>query len=170
MTTHKIDLPIDKEKLEKLKAGDIVYLTGKLFTARDKAHAKALATQIPFKEIDTLYHCGPLVKDGKLVSAGPTTSSRMNSYTPEIIQKYKIRLIVGKGGIGGPVTKALKGKAAYLAMTGGCGALSAKTLKIVDQKWKELGMAESLWLLKAKEFGPLVVGIDIQGNSLYSRE
>ena len=167
--TYKIKLPAEKKDIEKLKAGDIVYLTGKIFTARDTAHAKTLTTPFPFKEIDTIYHCGPIVKDGKLVSAGPTTSSRMNKYTPEII-KQGIRIIVGKGGMDSEVTSALKGKGVYLSMTGGCGALAVKFLKISDQKWKELGMAESLWLFNAKEFGPLIVGIDSHGCSLYESE
>jgi len=169
-STYRITLPIEQKKLEKLNAGDIVYLTGKLFTARDKAHKKSLSTPFPFKDVDTIYHCGPLVKDGKLISAGPTTSSRMDDYTPDLIGHDTIRLIIGKGGMGSRTSDSLKGKGVYLAMTGGCGALATKSLKVVEQKWKELGMAESLWLLQANEFGPLVVSIDSRGNSLYSRE
>ena len=169
MSTHKINLPIDQKVLEKLKVGDIVHITGKMFTARDKAHRKAMDTQFPFGS-DTIYHCGPLVKDGHIVSAGPTTSSRMNKDTPEIIKKYGIRIIIGKGGMDQVVVTAMTGKAVYLTMTGGCGALAARNLKIIDQKWKELGMAESLWLLEAKDFGPLIVGIDSHGSSLYPSE
>jgi len=167
LSTYKINLPIDETKLKKLKAGDTVYLTGKLLTARDRAHSKATQTQLPFKGVDTIYHCGPLIKDGRIVSAGPTTSSRMNDVALEIINKYGIKILIGKGGMDPEV---LKNKAIYLTMTGGCGALAAKNLKIIDQKWKELGAVESLYLLEAKEFGPLVVGIDFNGNSLYPSE
>ena len=167
MSTYKIEIPTDPKTIKKLKAGDTLFLTGKLFTARDKAHAKILETRLPFEDLDTLFHCGPIVKDGKLVSAGPTTSARMNQYTPDLLKQTSIRLIIGKGGMDETVMASLKGRAVYLAMTGGCGAVGAQKLKIMDNKWKELGMAESLWIMKAKEFGPLVVAMDSHGETLY---
>lgn len=166
LSIFKVTLPLNGDTVGELKAGDIVFLSGKLFTARDKAHARALNEGLPVK-LTSLFHCGPIVKNGKVISAGPTTSARMGQYTPELISRFKISAIIGKGGMGKQVADALNGKGVYLSMTGGCGALGAEHLKIVEQKWADLGMAESVWVLEADKLGPLVVGIDARGNSLY---
>jgi fumarate hydratase subunit beta len=119
-----------------------------------------------------VYHCGPLIRKEngwKVLSAGPTTSARMNSFTPKILEKVDVMGIIGKGGMSEEVAEALKGKGAYFAFTGGAGALAAKAIESVKGVyWEDLGMAEAVWVFEVREFGPLVVGIDAMGNSLYS--
>jgi fumarate hydratase subunit beta len=119
-----------------------------------------------------VYHCGPLAekKAGRwnIVSAGPTTSSRMNMLEPDVIEKCGLRAVIGKGGMGMNVVKAMNAnKTVYLAITGGAGALAAERIKSVkDVFWLDLGMPEAVWALNVEDFGPLTVGI-ARGRSLY---
>ena len=128
---YHLDLPLKNKELTQLKVGDTIYVTGTLFTARDEAHHKMLSlskNQIPFNPAAMgLFHCGPLMKhttDGwQVVSAGPTTSSRMEIFEDRFIEKFKITLIIGKGGMGKNTQYALKKhQAIYTAYTGGAGA------------------------------------------------
>ncbi|RLG18890.1 fumarate hydratase [Nanoarchaeota archaeon] len=173
----ELKTPVSLNEILKLRVGDSVYITGEMFTARDEAHARALEfieerKELPFTfERSVVYHCGPLVKkeDGwKVVSAGPTTSARMNSFTKEILKKVSCMVIIGKGGMSDEVVEAMKGKAIYLAYTGGAGALAAKCVKRVkDLIWEDLGMPEAVWILEVEKFGPCIVAIDAHGRSIY---
>jgi len=170
--------PLDKDEILKLKAGDIAYISGEIFTARDEAHLRAIeymeeGKPLPFSfNRGVVYHCGPLMKKvngWKAVSAGPTTSARMNKLTPKILEKVEVMGIIGKGGMSEEVVQALKGKGAYFAYTGGAGALAAQAIKGVKAvHWEDLGMPEAVWVFEVEDFGPLIVGIDAHGNSLYS--
>lgn len=163
-----------------MRAGDLAYYTGKLFTARDEATKKLLSLseqekrRIPSLSGAAIFHCGPVVKKtgGKweAVSAGPTTSARMNALAPEFLEKYSPSLIIGKGGMDGATLGALqKHGSAYLSFVGGCGALAAKRLAPKRVWWlKELGMPEALWEFDAKGFGPLIVSMDCHGKNLYA--
>jgi tartrate/fumarate subfamily iron-sulfur-dependent hydro-lyase beta chain len=173
---YHLNLPGSKEEIKNLNIGDIVYVTGKIFTARDEAHHMMLEkNNIPFNPSEMgLFHCGPLMKEenGKwqVVSAGPTTSSRMEIFEDKFIEKFNINLIIGKGGMGDRTEKALeKHTCVYTAYTGGAGALAAeKVEEVVGVYWlEELGMPEAAWIFKVKEFGPLVVAIDSHGKSIY---
>ena len=164
--------PLNKEDVLRLRAGDIVYVSGEVVTARDAAHKRmleALRSELPFR-IDgaVIYHCGPLVRNGKIISAGPTTSARMNPYTPELLKFVDCIAIIGKGGMSEEVCNALKGKGVYLAYPGGAGALAATAIKGAKAVyWENLGMAEAVWVLEVENFGPCVVGIDAHGGNLY---
>jgi len=167
--------PLNKEDILKLKVGDIVHLSGTVATARDKAHQKALEEgKFPVEvENGVIFHAGPIVKkEGKgweIVAIGPTTSSRMNSLESDFIKKFKISAIIGKGGMNSSVAEAMKGSCVYLSMTGGCAALAAKSVKAVKEvHWLELGIPEAVWVLEVENLGPLVVGMDANGNSLYN--
>ncbi|MCU0860772.1 MAG: FumA C-terminus/TtdB family hydratase beta subunit, partial [Methanomassiliicoccales archaeon] len=122
-----------------------------------------------------VFHAGPIVrKDAgkwKVIAAGPTTSSRMNSLEPEFIERFEVRAIVGKGGMSQPTVEAMaKFGCVYLAMTGGAAILGAEGITDVKGvEWLDLGMPEAMWALEVKGFGPLTVGIDAHGNSLYKR-
>jgi fumarate hydratase subunit beta len=152
------------EDLEILNAGDVVYLSGRIFTARDKAHSRIRAVGSPISlEGAALYHCGPLISGEEVISAGPTTSGRMARYTEEILE-LGVRAIIGKGGLPG---ETLRNKAVYLAYTGGCGAAAAKQLEVKDVHLQELGMAESLWEFEAHDFGPMIVAVDLHGRDIY---
>ena len=175
----RLTTPLDEGKVRNLRTGDVVYMKGDIITARDEAHIRALeyldeGKDIPviFKDA-TIFHCGPIMnKSGdewRLVAAGPTTSSRMNALEPEFIEKFGVRAVIGKGGMSKPTLNALmKHGCVYLAMTGGTAVLAAKGIKRVrDVHWLDLGMPEALWILEGEDFGPLIVAMDSQGNSLY---
>jgi len=165
-----LTLPQDKEKLKLLKAGDEVFLSATLYSMRDKAHALLLAEKkIPINLKDAIiYYMGPTpARPGRVCGAcGPTTSARMDKYTPTIIKKTSIIGIIGKGERNIEASAAMKGRCIYFCAYGGLGALYAKC--IVKSKavlYEYLG-AEAIFELKAENF-PLIVGQDIKGNTIY---
>ena len=173
---YHLNLPASKEEIKKLKIRDVIYVTGEIFTARDEAHHMMLEKdKIPFDPSKmALFHCGPLMKKEKnqwqVVSAGPTTSSRMEIFEDKFLEKFGTNIIIGKGGMGDRTEKALeKFTGVYTAYTGGAGALAAdKVEEVPGVYWlEELGMPEAAWIFKVKEFGPLVVAIDSHGGSIY---
>lgn len=169
--------PISEQEARDLHVGDTIYLTGTMFTARDEAHLMMLEHGAPFcVEGLALYHCGPVVKqdDGKwkIVSAGPTTSARMEIFEERFLERFPVRIIVGKGGMGEKTLAALeKVGAVYAHYTGGAGALAARAIsEVTNVYWlSELGMAEAVWALSVKEFGPLTVSMDSHGKSMYNK-
>jgi fumarate hydratase subunit beta len=129
---------------------------------------------LPFDLRDmVLYHCGPIMaKDGdgwKLVAAGPTTSSRMNSIEPAFIEAFGIKAIIGKGGMSKPTIETMKEcGCVYLAFTGGAAVIASQGIaRVMGVDWLDLGMPEAVWHLEADGFGPLIVAIDAHGHSLY---
>ncbi len=179
MAEVELTIPLNEEKVRNLNLGDIVYLDGIIYTARDEAHIHALdflekGKELPVEfENSAVFHCGPVMRKigekWELVAAGPTTSSRMNTLEPGFIEKFKVKAIIGKGGMSRPTIEAMKKfGCVYLSITGGAAVLAAKGVKEVKGvHWFELGMPEAVWVLEAKHFGPLIVAIDAKGNSLY---
>jgi len=179
MATYKLKTPISEADIRKLKANDVVYITGTIFTARDQAHRRALELYKEGKKppIDmtglAVFHCGPIVKkEGDkwiAVAAGPTTSTRMDLFEDEFIKNFKVKVVIGKGGMGKKTTDAMKQHGAiYGAFTGGAAVLAAKAVKNVKTvEWLDLGMPEALWIFEVEEFGPLTVAIDSHGNNLF---
>lgn len=164
MTEYHLKTPLSAADVERLAAGDVIFLTGRIYTARDKAHAFMRKSGSPVSlQGAALYHCGPLIKEGRVLSAGPTTSSRMARYTDEILSSG-VRAVIGKGGVPG---EPFRGRAVYLAFPGGCGAAAAQQLKVCGVHLQELGMAESMWVFEAKDFGPMIVAVDAHGGDLY---
>jgi fumarate hydratase subunit beta len=178
---YKLKTPISEENVRKLHVGDIIYITGTMVTARDQAHRRALdfykqSKPLPFNlEGLVIFHCGPLVRkkdeEWEILAAGPTTSTRMEYYQAEFIEAFKIKVIVGKGGMGSRTTNAMKEfGAAYCDFTGGAAVLAARAVKKVNGvEWLDLGIPEALWILEIEEFGPLTVAIDSYGNNLYEQ-
>jgi len=164
---HRLKTPISEDDVSALRAGDLVWISGTVYTARDKVHALLQSgEELPVSlEGSVIYHCGPLILDGEVLSAGPTTSGRVARYTKDVVSRGA-RLIVGKGGIS-EEAEALRGKAAYLAYPGGCGALAARHLKVKKLHLPDLGMAEGLWELEAEDWGPMIVATDSYGGDLY---
>jgi fumarate hydratase subunit beta len=171
---------LTKKDVEKLRVGDIVYLNGKIYTARDEAHLKIVETlksneKLPFDLNEAIiYHAGPIMKkvddSWTCVSIGPTTSARMNDVEEEFIKLTNISAIVGKGGMKKELLKTFKDyKVVYLAAPGGCAALLANSIKRVNNVYflDELGMPEAVWELEVSNFGPLIVAMDSHGNSIY---
>jgi fumarate hydratase subunit beta len=179
LATYKLKTPITEEQIRQLKVNDVVYVTGTIVTARDQAHTRALSFQKEGKQLPinldglAVFHCGPIVKkEGDkwvVVAAGPTTSTRMDLFEDEFIKNFKVRVVIGKGGMGKRTTDAMqKYGAIYGAFTGGAGVLAAKAIKDVKAvEWYDLGMPEALWIFEAEEFGPLTVAIDAHGNNIY---
>lgn len=179
MATYKLKTPITEADIRKLKINDTVYITGTIFTARDQTHKKALQMAKEDKKppIDmeglAMFHCGPIAKKENnkwtVVAAGPTTSMNMEPYEPEFIKNFKIRVVIGKGGMGKKTTDAMKQHGAiYGAFTGGTAVLAAKAIKNVKTvEWLDLGMPQALWVFEVENFGPLIVAIDAHGNNLY---
>ena len=169
----KLNVPITDENLNELKAGDVVYLTGNILTARDQAHKRIIEQGAPF-DINgaVLFHAGPIIKEEngeyEMVAVGPTTSMRMNPYQSDVLD-MGAKIVIGKGGLDDNVRDALvRNEALYVVATGGCAALYVDAVeKIESVEWLDLGMPEAIWNLKVKDFGPLIVAMDSEGNSLY---
>jgi fumarate hydratase subunit beta len=179
MAVYKLKTPISEEEIRKVKVNDVIYITGTIVTARDQAHRRALeyfkqGKALPINlEGLAVFHCGPVVgKEGDkwvAVAAGPTTSTRMDIFEDEFIKNFKVRVVIGKGGMGKKTTDAMaKYGAVYGAFTGGAAILAAKAIKNVKSvEWLDLGTPEALWIFEVKDFGPLAVAIDSHGNNLF---
>jgi len=180
LAVFKLKTPISEGDARKLRVNDVLYVTGTVVTARDAAHKKAMdqfkqGKPLPINlEGLAVFHCGPIVKkeDDKwiVVAAGPTTSTRMDQFEDEFIKAFKVRVVIGKGGMGKRTTDAMqKYGAVYGAFTGGAGVLAAKAVKNVKTvEWlQDLGMPEALWVFEVEEFGPLTIAIDSHGNNLF---
>ncbi len=180
MKTKTLTTPIRPEDLEDIHIGDIIYLTGYLVTSRDDVHmrlvkqGRALPVDLAGKAI---FHAGPIMvpcgsesKSGyKVVSIGPTTSMRMEKYEREFIRDTGVKLIVGKGGMGPNTVAGCRDyKALHCVFPGGCAVLAASKVEEVEaHEWPELGMPESIWVMRVKDFGPLIVSIDTHGGNLF---
>ncbi|HWR25147.1 MAG TPA: FumA C-terminus/TtdB family hydratase beta subunit [Methanosarcina sp.] len=175
---YHIQTPLKRGDIEKLNAGDVVFISGDILTARDEAHARILEMgekreKLPFcLQEAVIYHCGPLMqkieKGWKVASAGPTTSGRMSKMTPRLLKSHDVRAIIGKGGMKG-VASSLRNRCVYLAYTGGCAALAAELIKEVKAVyWLDLGMPEAVWVLRVEGFGPLIVGIDAKERDIFA--
>jgi fumarate hydratase subunit beta len=174
MAEYKMTTPLSNDDITKLKAGDIVYLNGIIYTARDAAHKKLVdlieaGEELPFNlEGSVIYFVGPTPpKPGEPIgSAGPTTSYRMDSYSPTLI-KYGQKGMIGKGKRNQEVKDACKEhKAVYFGATGGAGALIAKAIKSAKViAYPELG-PEAIRELEVENF-PVTVINDSYGNDLY---
>jgi len=170
----KITLPLTDETIKELKAGDNVLLTGVMYVARDAAHKRIVEAldrgeRLPFDiKGQTVYYMGPTpAKPGQVIgSAGPTTSGRMDAYSPRLIAEG-LKGMVGKGMRSPAVKEAIKKyKAVYLAAIGGTGALISKTIKKSEMvAYEELG-AEAILRIEVKDFPATVIN-DIYGGDLY---
>lgn len=169
----KLKTPISSDDTESLRIGDIVYLSGKIYTARDSAHKRMVEEGAPIDiKGAVIFHAGPIIrKQGdkyEMIAVGPTTSTRMNPYEPQVLE-MGAGIIVGKGGMDEATMDALVTyKKAYLSAVGGCAALYVKSvLKVNSVHWIDLGIPEAIWELEVKEFGPLIVTMDSTGGNLY---
>ena len=174
----KLKTPISEESIRELKVGDSVLLSGIIVTARDEAH-KLMVEEKPdfvrdYLKESVIYHCGPVVKKGddgswSFVSAGPTTSAREEPYQADVVCEYKVRGVIGKGGMGAKTSEGLQNcGAVYFHAVGGAGALIAHTVKEVKNVFKleEFGTPEAFWVIEVEDF-PLVVTMDSHGGSLH---
>lgn len=169
-----ITLPINDEEIENLKAGDYVYITGTIYTARDAAHKRMYETlknneKLPIEiKNSIIYYMGPSpARDGKVIgSAGPTTSTRMDKYAPDLLD-LGLKGMIGKGKRKEEVKKAIiRNKGIYFAAVGGAGALLSQRIKKSEiVAYDDLG-TEAIRKLQVEEF-PVIVAIDCNGNDIY---
>ena len=166
--------PLTESQMRSLKVGDVVLITGEMFTGRDNVHAYLMKNPPP---VDlhgaVLYHCGPgMLKEGgewKVKAAGPTTSIREEPYQADVIKKYGVRAVIGKGGMGAKTLAALKEcGAVYLNGIGGAAQYYARTVeKVLGVHLMEFGIPEAMWQLRVKNFAAIVT-MDAHGNSLHA--
>ncbi len=172
--TKNLNVPLNKEEYAELKAGDYVYLTGTIYTARDAAHKRMQecldkGEALPFDiENQIIYYMGPSpAREGKVIgSAGPTTAGRMDRYTPKLLD-LGLKGMIGKGKRTRDVMDAIvRNKAVYFAAVGGAGALLSKSIvKSEVVAYDDLG-TEAIRKLEVENF-PVIVVSDAEGNSLY---
>lgn len=170
----KLTTPLKDEDIKKLKAGDAVSITGVIYTARDAAHARLVklleeGKELPFNpEGQIIYYVGPSpAKPGKPIgSCGPTTSYRMDAYSPAILDQG-LKGMIGKGARGANVRESMvKNQAVYFAAVGGAAALIAKSVKSSEIiAYEDLG-AEAIRRLEVVDFPAIVIN-DCEGNDLY---
>lgn len=171
-----ITTPLTEETIDSLSSGDFVYITGTIYTARDAAHERLYSAiqsneQIAFElENNVVYYLGPTpAKPGQVIgSAGPTTSSRMDKYTPLLLDKG-LKGMIGKGKRSDEVIDAMiRNKAVYFAAIGGAGALLSKCIKESEViAYDDLG-TEAIRKLRVENL-PVIVVIDSKGNNIYMR-
>jgi len=171
----QLNEPFTEEKIRSLKMGDMVQLSGVIYTGRDAVHKFLHEGGKPPVSLENgvIYHCGPVVikEKGKWVvkAAGPTTSGREEPYQGPIIEKFSVRAVIGKGGMG-PKTLAACAKVGcvYLHAIGGAAQILAECVTdVLGVYLEEFGSPEAIWAFRVKEF-PAVVTMDAHGNSLHA--
>src|SRR5437870_4959614 len=166
--------PIDEEQIRALKVGDVVMISGEMYTGRDAVHSYLMKHDAPADlHGSVLYHCGPVVmKDNgsyRITAAGPTTSIREEPYQGDIIKRFGVRAVMGKGGMGKRTLDAMKEQGAvYLNAIGGAAQYYARCIEqVLDVNLLEFGVPEAMWHLRVKDF-PAIVTMDAHGNSLHA--
>lgn len=165
--------PISEEQIRALRVGDVVLVSGRMYTGRDAVHAHLMKHDPPVDlRGQVLYHCGPvMVKEDErwtVKAAGPTTSIREEPYQGDIIRRYGVRAVIGKGGMGAKTLAAMKeAGAVYLNAIGGAAQFYARTIERVDGvSLMEFGTPEAMWHFTVREF-PAIVTMDAHGHSLH---
>jgi fumarate hydratase subunit beta len=174
MSEFRLGLPQDNDRISEVRAGDVLYVSGDIVVARDQAHKKLLESGIFIRELLGLpiFHCGPIARKNEeewtILAGGPTTSTRMDVLTPPLLEKYKTKLIIGKGGLGEVGKKGLTSfGAVYSEFTGGASALAvSKIVRVKERLLEELGPTELIWIWEVKDFGPLLVTQDHHSNDI----
>ena len=174
----ELKLPVSEDEVRELEVGDFVELTGRMITGRDAAHKwlmEAFREDVaPFMKDTVIYHCGPVVAkrdDGSwdFVAAGPTTSIREEPYQADVIGRYGLRGVIGKGGMGAKTLAGLgEHGAVYLHAIGGAAQVLARAIPKVERVFMldEFGVPEALWVIHVDKF-PVVVSMDSHGKSLH---
>lgn len=169
--------PVSAEDLKDIKVGDIVYLDGSMTTCRDVAHRRLVeeGRELPVDvRNNAIFHAGPIIRPlendkFEMVSVGPTTSMRMEKFEYEFVKLTGVRVIIGKGGMKENTERACKefGAIHCVFPAGNAVVAATEVEEIVRAEWRDFGMPETLWNCKVKEFGPLIVSIDTQGNNMF---
>jgi fumarate hydratase subunit beta len=176
-----LSLPATKDQIRALHLGDEVLISGRMITGRDAAHKYLVKTDDAkirkWVKGSLIYHCGPVVaqdpktKAWRFVAAGPTTSIREEPYQADVIDRYDVRGVIGKGGMGPKTLAGLQEHGAvYLHAIGGLAVTLARCVtRVLDvHKLDEFGVPEAMWLVEVKDF-PAVVTMDAHGESLHAK-
>jgi len=176
----ELKLPVSEEEIRKLKVGDFVELTGRMITGRDAAHKWLMEDVredvLPYMKDTVIYHCGPVIAENDdgtydFVAAGPTTSIREEPYQADVIGRYGLRGVIGKGGMADKTLAGLgEHGAVYLHAIGGAAQVLARAIPSVERVFMldEFGVPEALWVIEVDKF-PVVVSMDSHGNSLHDK-
>lgn len=189
---REIKLPVSDEDIRSLKVGDPLVLTGVMVTGRDTVHKWMVDTFIkktrppqgddlevyaalkPLLEGSVIYHCGPVVagldtQEYRFVAAGPTTSIREEPYQGDVMRHFKLKGVIGKGGMGARTLAACQEvPGVYMHAIGGAASLIAQRVVKVQGVFKmEFGVPEALWVIEVKDF-PVVITMDAHGGSLHA--
>ena len=177
-----LSTPISREDIEDIRVGDVIFLDGHITTCRDVAHRRLIeyGRDLPVDVRNgAILHAGPIIRvideeadRFEVVAVGPTTSMRMEMFEEEFIARTGVRLIVGKGGMG-PGTEAgcKKYGALHCVFPAGNAVIAATSVEEVEgAQWRDLGMPETLWTFRVKQFGPLIVSIDTHGDNLFEQQ
>ncbi|HEX5731832.1 MAG TPA: FumA C-terminus/TtdB family hydratase beta subunit [Blastocatellia bacterium] len=176
MTGHEKRLvaPLNVDDVRGLKVGDVVLISGEMYTGRDAVHSYLMKHEPPVDlSGSVLYHCGPVVmkENGnyRITAAGPTTSIREEPYQADIIKRYGVRAVMGKGGMGKRTLEGLQESGAvYLNAIGGAAQYYARCIEqVLDVNLLEFGIPEAMWHLRVRDF-PAIVTMDAHGNSLHA--
>ena len=171
--------PVSTEDLKDIKVGDIVYLDGSMTTCRDVAPRRLVeeGRELPVDvRNNAIFHAGPIIRPlendkFEMVSVGPTTSMRMEKFEYEFVKQTGVKVIIGKGGMKENTERACKEfSAIHCVFPAGNAVVAATEVEeIVRAEWRDLGMPETLWNCRVKEFGPLIVSIDTEGNNMFEK-
>ncbi len=171
--------PVSTEDLKDIKVGDIVYLDGSMTTCRDVAHRRLVeeGRELPVDvRNNAIFHAGPIIRPlendkFEMVSVGPTTSMRMEKFEYEFVKLTGVKVIIGKGGMKENTERACKefGAIHCVFPAGNAVVAATEVEEIVRAEWRDLGMPETLWNCRVKEFGPLIVSIDTEGNNMFEK-
>ena len=171
--------PVSTEDLKDIKVGDIVYLDGSMTTCRDVAHRRLVeeGRELPVDvRNNAIFHAGPIIRPlendkFEMVSVGPTTSMRMEKFEYEFVKQTGVKVIIGKGGMKENTERACKEfSAIHCVFPAGNAVVAATEVEeIVRAEWRDLGMPETLWNCRVKEFGPLIVSIDTEENNMFEK-
>ena len=171
--------PVSTEDLKDIKVGDIVYLDGSMTTCRDVAHRRLVeeGRELPVDvRNNAIFHAGPIIRPlendkFEMVSVGPTTSMRMEKFEYEFVKETGVQVIIGKGGMKENTERACKefGAIHCVFPAGNAVVAATEVEEIVRAEWRDLGMPETLWNCRVKEFGPLIVSIDTEGNNMFEK-
>ncbi|MFQ6077407.1 MAG: FumA C-terminus/TtdB family hydratase beta subunit [Candidatus Bathyarchaeia archaeon] len=171
--------PLEKEDVANLRIGDVVYLSGTVYTARDMAHLRIMEQlregKQPVEDFNgaAIFHAGPVVRkkdeEWGILVIGPTTSTRMEPFSEALLGRLGVKAIIGKGGMGEGTQEALrKYCGVYLSSPPGCAVIQAGSVqRVLRVNWLDLGVPEAIWVLEVREWGPLIVAMDPHGNSIF---
>jgi len=177
-TIKHLQLPLSEAEARSLKVGDMVTVSGKVFTGRSRFHIRAIEDDIlppiDFSKINTFFHVGPVMRqvgdEWELVSIEPTSSIRFERYGADVVRKLKLRTLIGKTTMGPATTEALcEVGGVYLTKIGICGNQLGAQVKKIETVYflDELGKTEATWVFEVEKFGPFFVGIDSHGNNYF---